>query len=211
MKINLDELKPHPRNPRTIDGKRFEALKRNIQHGTLLRTDWNPDEGYRLLTTITVTRRGNVILSGHQRCKALRDLGQDWIHEDDITWVDVDAEDANALLQLVNLNSVKNQGDYTNDVFEVLNTIKQLDEQLFSMNDMSTFESEMDSVLNPKNFMPEEEDEEHVPGAAAPPIPDELRQYMISVQSSRASDFEKKFKEFVEVNAEYDIDLDRIA
>lgn len=209
MKFNLSDLKPHPKNPRRIDPARFEALKRNIQHGTLLRTDWNPDSGYRLLTTITVTKRGNVILSGHQRCAALKDLGQDWIHQDDITWVDVDPDDQNALLQLVNLNSIKNQGEYTDEIFEVLDTIKRLDAALFESNDMGEFMTELDSVMNTHSYVPEDENEERVPGESAPPIPQELRQYMVSVPADRSKDFEDRFKGMIG-ECSYDIDLDRI-
>ena len=210
LKVQLSDLKPHPKNPRRIEPSRFEALKRNIQHGTLLRTDWNPDSGYRLLTTITVTKRGNVIISGHQRCEALKDLGQDWIHEDDITWVDVDPDDQNALLQLVNMNSIKNQGEYTDEIFDVLDTIKQLDKVLFESNDMGTFMTELDTIMNSQSFVPDdEEQEDRVPGEAAPPIPNELRQYMVSVPADRSRDFEDRFKGMIG-ECGYDIDLDRI-
>lgn len=88
-RIPLADLNPAPYNPRAISDEALAGLAESIRHGTKLHAGWEARHGYRLDSTITVNKQGNRIVGGHQRVRALRDkLGQDWIHRDDITWID---------------------------------------------------------------------------------------------------------------------------
>ena len=121
--VLLEELNEDQRNPRAIAPASLEGLKHSIILSTAKMADWNTADGYRLATTITVNKRNMTIVGGHQRCKALLALGQDWIHSDDITWVD--AEDHVDLL--LELNSEEVSGHWTPGAFPLLDAEKLRD------------------------------------------------------------------------------------
>lgn len=112
-KVKIASLVPDPTNPRFIEEEAFEGLKRSIASGTLAIPDWDPDDGYRLLTTITVNKRNRGVVGGHKRLEAIQALGQDWIHESDISWIDLDENSSEKDLHLVNLNNTEISGQWT--------------------------------------------------------------------------------------------------
>jgi hypothetical protein len=132
MMVQICDLTPHPNNARHISDRSFDGLKYSIQVGTLTIPDWDPDEGYRLVSTITVNKNGNRILGGHKRVEALQALGQDWIHEKDITWVDLEPGSEDEDLQLVNLNNQEIQGQWTKDSMEIFERLRKKNMQNFS-------------------------------------------------------------------------------
>jgi len=81
--VSLDVIFESPDNPRKIDKKDVDSLKRSIDLYTPTIDGWNPADGYRLPNPIIINYDGE-ILSGNQRYKALKALGQDWIHKEDI-------------------------------------------------------------------------------------------------------------------------------
>ena len=111
-KIKLSTLTPADYNPRTMDEESMNRLMMLIAEHTKAVADWNEHEGLRLATTITVNRQGNRIVGGHQRCEALRLLEQDWIHEDDVTWVDLAPDSPEEKALNVALNSQDASGEY---------------------------------------------------------------------------------------------------
>lgn len=88
-RITIDSLTPADYNPREITEDNMQRLKRSIMEHSACLSEWDAAQGLRLVTTITVNRNGHRVVGGHQRLLALQELGQDWIHADDITWVDL--------------------------------------------------------------------------------------------------------------------------
>jgi ParB-like chromosome segregation protein Spo0J len=74
VKMKMADLKPADYNPRRIDGETYERLKRNIEvFGYVDPMIWN--------------KRTEHIAGGHQRYKALADLG---FEEVDVVVLDMD-------------------------------------------------------------------------------------------------------------------------
>lgn len=108
----MAELTPADYNPRVISPNQLRRLKASISEHTNTLAGWSTANGFRMATTITVNRNGNRIVGGHQRVEALRALGQDWIHEADITWVDIVPGSATEKALNVALNNREMQGDW---------------------------------------------------------------------------------------------------
>lgn len=124
-KLPLCELVPIDWNPRMISAEAMSALRNSIVTGTR-NHKWD-GQGFRLDTTITVNRNGNRIIGGHQRVKALRELGQDWIHRDDITWVEIEPNSPEEKARNLVLNNQYATGDWTESVFDVLKDVKDFE------------------------------------------------------------------------------------
>lgn len=113
-KIKISDLKELKYNPRTITKDKMERLKYSIKK-------FNMDkEGYRLVTTITVNKNGNRIIGGHQRVKALKELGQEWIDVEDITWVDIEPNSLEEKSLNVILNSENFAGEWNEKKLNLL-------------------------------------------------------------------------------------------
>lgn len=80
-KMKLEDLKPADYNPRKISGPEFEKLKKSIQ-----------EFGY--VDLIILNKRTGNIVGGHQRYKALSDLGYE---EADTVIIDLDETEEKAL------------------------------------------------------------------------------------------------------------------
>lgn len=66
-----------------------EAVKETITEHSLNVDGWNVDEGYRVPDdTVMVVEATGAVVQGQSFVCALRDLGQDWIHDDDVTLCD---------------------------------------------------------------------------------------------------------------------------
>ena len=126
----LTKLKETNYNPRIITDEELENLKASIVKHTSAVSN---DDGYRLASTITVNKQGNRIIGGHQRVKALKALGQDWIHEDDITWVDIEPDSLKEKALNVSLNNQKSMGKFDDDKLkDVVKDIMEQNKLLFS-------------------------------------------------------------------------------
>jgi hypothetical protein len=64
IKLKLEDIKPNPKNPRTIDKKQFEALKTSIQT--------SPKS---LEVSPLIINEDFIVLGGNMRLRALKDLG----------------------------------------------------------------------------------------------------------------------------------------
>jgi len=104
IKKKLSELKPAPYNPRKISKIELERLKRSInEFGYVEPVIWNKQTGY--------------VVGGHQRLKALKDLG---IEEIDCVVIDIPEDKEKAL----NIALNKISGSWDNDkLFEILDDL----------------------------------------------------------------------------------------
>lgn len=109
-KIPLASLVPVSYNPRRISKKRFNRLVASVREHSVALENWSIDDGFRFAETVTVNRNGNRIVGGHQRLEALAKLGQDWIHEDDVTWVVLDPDSAAEAALCLSLNDDEASG-----------------------------------------------------------------------------------------------------
>jgi len=132
-KVSLGMLTPIEWNPREITAEAMVALQTSISRGTANHLDWSLAMGYRLDTTITVNTNGNRIIGGHQRVKALQNLGQNWIHKDDITWITVEPDSPEEKERNISLNNEFNQGVFTKSTIDLLKGLQEsIDEVDFS-------------------------------------------------------------------------------
>lgn len=92
-------------NPRTTTREALSALKISIRDFTAAIPAAERGSGFRLVSTVTVNRRGSRIVGGHQRVRALIEMGQDWIDGRDITWVDLKPDSGMEKALNVALNS----------------------------------------------------------------------------------------------------------
>lgn len=124
--LEISTLEPCEYNPRRISPTGLDLLANSISKHTMALDGWDPTNGYRLTTTITVNRNGNRIIGGHQRIVALRDiLGQPWIHDGDITWVRLEPGSPQEKALNLALNARDAQGDFewqgVSDLLQELN------------------------------------------------------------------------------------------
>lgn len=124
-RIPLDSLTSVEYNPRSITDEELSRLKASIAEGTKLVKDWDPNGGYRLNGTILINVRGNRIVGGNQRVRALRELGQDWIHREDVTWIDCAPGSLEEKERNVTLNNPHVAGDWTDGVVVLLAGLPQ--------------------------------------------------------------------------------------
>lgn len=133
MKIvlkKLSELKFAPYNPRTIDPKEYEKLKRSIEtFGYVDPLVWNKRTGH--------------VVGGNQRLKVLQDLG---FEEVEVVEIDVDLPTEKALN--VALNRISGEWDYAK-LAEVLESLPPVYQELTGFD-----EEEIDNLL--KDFQFEE-------------------------------------------------------
>lgn len=130
--IKISTLVALDYNPRIITEDEMERLKTSIREHTNA-FPLEERNGYRLATSITVNRQGNRIVGGHQRVKALEALGQDWVHENDITWINVEPNSAKEKTLNIALNSKDASGKY--DLEKLSNLLFELKEANIDIND----------------------------------------------------------------------------
>jgi hypothetical protein len=148
--IPIDSLVPLPYNPRTISKESLERLKTSIMsHSDMVS---KKDDGFRLVSTVTVNKQGNRIVGGNQRVTALKALGQAWIHQEDVTWIDVAPDSAREKALSIILNSDKYQGEWDSDrLEEIVNEVHALDDDLFTelgMDSLGDFTLDDDEPIN---------------------------------------------------------------
>jgi len=158
-KVSLDTLQALSYNPRLITDIELERLKASIKEHTKAIPKKTRGEGYRLTTTVTVNVNGNRIVGGHQRIKALKSLGQDWIHVKDITWVDVKPDSSKEKSLNITLNSERYGGFWNQPKLdELLRGIKIDDEALYEKLDLPYIELEKVNV-DVAEMLPQKEPE----------------------------------------------------
>lgn len=125
--VSIEELEHPEYNPRTIDDKAFKALKNSIkEYGLVQKPIWNEQTGH--------------IVGGNQRVKAVRSMGWDKVT---VNVVDLSEEDEKALN--VALNNEGMQGDFTAEVSNIIDEIKE--EDVAKYDELRMFEVEPDEDI----------------------------------------------------------------
>ncbi len=160
-RLALADFTPCEYNPRLITDGQRRRLQASIREHTNTLAGWSAGDGFRMATTITVNRNGRRIVGGTQRVRALESLGQDWIHPDDITWVDVVPGSALEKSLNLSLNNREAQGVFDGAKLSgLLEDIQLETPDLFAGLELDLVEAPgmKDSAVNA--------------GAAAAPLPD---------------------------------------
>lgn len=162
----LNELAFVAYNPRAIHPEAFGRLQESIRRHTAGLANWDPDNGYRMASSLTVNQNGMRVVGGEQRLRALAALGQDWIDARDITFVDLEPGSPMEKDLCVTLNNREAQGDFTADVAALVTEIrKDLDDEgdrygldallrnlrFQSYEDLKTGETDPDIIPDPPN------------------------------------------------------------
>jgi DNA modification methylase len=105
--LPLAKLKPSPYNPRDINPENFKGLKASISR-------WG------LVEPIVWNRRSGNVVGGHQRLKALKDLGETQV---EVTVVDLPDAEEKALCMTLNNPGV--QGRWTEDLGQLLEDVQE--------------------------------------------------------------------------------------
>jgi len=155
--MKIDELVVSDYNPREITNEALKKLCASIKSHSKSIAENEDDSCYRLVTTITVNKQGNRIVGGHQRVKALNTLGQDFVHDDDITWVDLKPNSAEEKALNLSLNNSNAGGSWTEEVNKVLEDIAEEDEGLFDGLSLDELEIDIPMDIDLPESLPEPE------------------------------------------------------
>lgn len=164
--IDINKLKPYEKNPRKISDQEMQKLKRSINE-------------FGFVDPVIVRRKDKVIISGHQRIEAAKELE---IKTVPVIFITIDDQ----RISLLNMALNKISGDWDNDkLSDLFNELKPLDIDL----ELSGFDmSEIDRMLSNMDY---DDDDKEVN------IPDE--QYIVYVtcedENEQQTLFEKLKKE----------------
>lgn len=137
--VSLADLSSVAYNPRKISKKRMERLIASIREHTKALSNWKEKDGFRLASTVTINVQGKRIVGGHQRVSALKKLGQEWIHAEDITWIDLKPDSPEEKALNISLNDDQASGSWDNKKrTEVLGSILENMEDLYKSLDFSS-------------------------------------------------------------------------
>lgn len=111
---SINDLQPHPENPRTMTKEAKAGLRSSI-------------ENFGDLSGITWNLRNGKLVCGHQRVNELKALGAKCVSDEGFSWLelpagerfkirDVDWDEETHLAAMVAANNEAIQGDWTNDV-----------------------------------------------------------------------------------------------
>lgn len=147
-KVMIADIVPVDYNPRKISKKRFKRLQASIKEHTIALADWDEGDGLRFAQSVTINKKGNRIVGGHQRVDAMAKLGQDWIHGDDITWISLDPGGAQERALCLSLNDEEASGRWDDDKkSEVLLAIQEERQELFEKLDLSALTRKLKDKL----------------------------------------------------------------
>ena len=104
--LKLSTITPNPKNPRKIEDDAFSGLRKSL-------------ERYGYVDLIIVNKRTNMIVSGHQRYKALLMEG---VTEIACVLVDMDPDQADALM--LNMNNPHITGEWTAAILPLIERLK---------------------------------------------------------------------------------------
>lgn len=151
--VKISSLRFFPDNPRNWPEHKRDRLKKSITEFSNTVPGWDPKRGYRLPESILVNRRNKTIVGGNFRTTMLLELGQDWIHEDDIRELDIADPTREKALNLA-LNSESLQGEW--DVDRLLSWAEEMDPELLDASGWSMPEIEELFISNAPRPDPKE-------------------------------------------------------
>ncbi|HQQ01001.1 MAG TPA: ParB N-terminal domain-containing protein [bacterium] len=112
--MRLADLNPHPQNPRKISDLALSRLQKSV-------------ERFGLVEPIVYNKRSGCIVGGHQRVKALKQLGE---KAATVVVVDLDETDEKALN--LALNNPGMMGEFTESIDSIAAEIREHDARMFS-------------------------------------------------------------------------------
>jgi ParB-like chromosome segregation protein Spo0J len=126
--VHVADLKFDPKNPRTISTHEFESLQRSI-------------DSFGMVEPLVVNKRNMVIVGGHQRARAAKELGVERVP---VAWVDLDEKRQHAL----NIALNKISGEFDKD--QLAELILELDDELLDLTGFDT--AELDALQAAPDF-----------------------------------------------------------
>jgi len=147
-KVSLSELVQLDYNPRKISKKRFQRLRASVREHTKALENWNEADGFRFAGTVTINRNGNRIVGGQRRLEALSSLGQDWVHPEDITWVELEPGSAQEKALCISLNDDEASGRWDEEKRNtLLREIQEETDELYAKLDFSALTKKLKEEL----------------------------------------------------------------
>lgn len=165
-KFKIADLVESEYNPRKAleDGDPiFESLKKSI----VTFSDTKGKEGLRLPDPIIVNTKGNRIIGGHQRVRALSALGQKWIHAEDISWIDVEPKSEKEKALNLALNKIGSQEEMW-DREKLAELLQEIKDSEFNIEVTGFDLNELDSLLKDVEKEMEEEGRDDLPEDVEP-------------------------------------------
>lgn len=153
-KIPLTTINEAPYNPRKISTEALEKLKSSIWSHSETIANWHRSQGYRLVDPIIVNQINKRLIGGHQRVKALKEFGQDWIHAEDIRWLSIEDERKEAALNIA-LNNQDMAGGW--DFPKLKDIVVEIDNGDFDIYEFTGFDQ--DSLNEMFAYLKEDESE----------------------------------------------------
>lgn len=194
--ILLSDLTPVEYNYRVITEEEMSHLRESIVEGTKACADWVSDDGFRLSGTILVNQRGMRIVAGNQRVRALAQLGQFWIHVEDITFIDVEPGSPAEKERSVTLNSPKVAGSFTVDMVGML---KEIEGQYFDVDlGLAQLQDDLQKQFADVLNNPSEPPEPAPKPPSSPKEDEELVNLVLYIPKDRFSEVQKQLDEIGE-------------
>lgn len=110
-KLPLADFHEATYNPRKISDENLNRLKASIVSHTTSLKGWQADQGLRLIDPVIVNTVNKRLIGGHQRVRAIKELGQDWLHRNDVRWVTIEDQGREVALNIA-LNNQSMAGEY---------------------------------------------------------------------------------------------------
>jgi len=126
VKMKLADMKPAPYNPRKIGKKAKQGLAESLDR-------------FGLVQKIIVNKRTNFIIGGHQRYDHLKELN---VEETVVCQVDLDEQEEKTLN--IALNNPEIQGQWTEKIDTLLDSIKNATPTLYETLQFDTLEERLD-------------------------------------------------------------------
>jgi hypothetical protein len=126
VKMKLEDIKPAPYNPRKIGKKAKQGLAESLDR-------------FGLVQKIIVNKRTNFIIGGHQRYDHLKELK---VEETVVCQVDLDDQEERALNMA--LNNPEIQGQWTEKIDTLLDSIKSATPTLYETLQFDSLEERLD-------------------------------------------------------------------
>jgi len=127
--IKVDDVILMPDNERFIDQENFEGLRQSIKRFGLVELPiWN-----------FITKH---LIGGHQRFKALKEMGAE-----NIEVIVVELSEEEELAANLTMNNPAIQGTWTENTSELLHSIEASDKELYKSLNMDVLQKEVDKLL----------------------------------------------------------------
>jgi len=138
-RIQLKNIHLAKYNPRKISKEALGKLKASIKSYTDALPGWDSKKGFRLVAPVIVNKVNWRLVGGHQRILALGELGQDWVMEEDVRFVNVPNERKEMALNVM-LNNADAAGEWDFPLLKDL--LAEIDVGDFRVDDYTGFDED---------------------------------------------------------------------